>query len=324
MFECRVERDSVYDGGPRLTSFVISYPRIVLAEAVTHRTVKDCWGDGFASCERNTTEDISKNSASSRAIPYEKMAKKIKDDPYVPDWTLNRKGMQGLSTDDQELISKANRIWLNMRDYCLQGTSELHALGVHKQDVNRPLETWAGVTQVVTSSRWDNYFALRCHEAAHPALRKIARMMYLARKASTPRRLEAGQWHLPFVPLDEQMTLRWAPSPQEMARKQYPELPDLIKHSAARCAWVSYENHDKDGSPEAMLKTWDRLFAEVPVHASPVEHQLSPMLSEWEKAFPWLRSNISGWLQARKLLKHEEITEYSPTAQEIASWGEFP
>jgi hypothetical protein len=53
--DCKILADSVaWHGGERLTTFEVTFPRIVLAEFNTHRM-------------------LSRNSASSRAIPVEKM-----------------------------------------------------------------------------------------------------------------------------------------------------------------------------------------------------------------------------------------------------------
>lgn len=326
-YYCRVERDSLSPTGSRLTTFVITFPRIVLAEVVTHRLNSDTWGDCEVTwCERTTTPDISKNSASSRAIPFEKMLHKIKEDPFMPLWTINQRGMQGVPADPH-IASKANCYWEEALDKCITCAEQLASYGLHKQDINRLLEPWMWVAQVVTSARWDNFFALRCHKAAHPAFQKIARMMYLERRKSTPVELKYGQWHLPFVPMEEQMKFHYFPmgvqaydGGKPVGKISYGEIPDLIKHSAARCAWVSYENHDKDGSTEALLRTFDRLLAEVPVHASPVEHQATYTVnSHLTKEF---LSNLSPhWIQARKLLPQEEIKEYNPSEEEIASWG---
>ena len=54
--------DSLNEYGQRLTTFVLVFPRIVLAEFNTHRM-------------------LSRNSASSRAIPFEKMVKMVKKTP---------------------------------------------------------------------------------------------------------------------------------------------------------------------------------------------------------------------------------------------------
>lgn len=315
-YECGVERDSCHeDGSNRATTFVITFPRIVLAEFVTHRLNKDTWGE-LSWCDRTTDESISKNSASSRATPFAKMVEKVNADPFMPFWTANQKGMQGGETDQRQR-ELADEGWLAARDKIVHIAERLHDVGIHKQDVNRLLEPWMWVTQVVTSSRWDNFFALRCHHAAHPAFRHIARMMFLARRKSVPTKMKFGQWHLPFVSEEEQEKFYWDPFANG------PEIPDLIKFSAARCAWISYSNHDKESTPEAMLRTWDRLFAEIPVHASPVEHQLTPFKGEGYISYEQYRSNITGWIQARKLIPHEEIRDYNPSDEEVASWGEF-
>lgn len=317
MYEVRVERDSITPDGVRATSFVIQFPRRVLAEFVTHRVNSDTWGEfECIYTERTTNQDISKNSASSRAIPFKRMLEKVQTDTFYPRWTMNEKGMQGSYTTNQDVIRAANSYWDDALESCACYAEKLHELGIHKQDCNRLLEPWAWVTQIVTSSRWDNFFALRCHKAADPHFRKVARMMFLARRKSTPVALNYGQWHLPFVPMDQQMQLNWHPL------KSSALMPYLIKYSAARCGWVSYENHDKDGTPEAMLRTFDRFLADEVKHASPVEHQLSPMSKVEESNLPHLRSNIQGWIQARKLIPHEVVTNYDPSPEELATWIE--
>jgi hypothetical protein len=327
MYECRVEKHSVSPEGIELATFVITFPRSVLAEVVTHRVVSDNWGEFECSwCERTTTKDISKNSASSRAIPFSKMLEKVTTDPYVPSWTLNQKGMQGGHVDDETTVAKANNVWLSARYQMVKYAKELADLGIHKQDCNRLLEPWGWVTQVITSSRWDNFFALRCHKAAHPAFQKIARMMFLARRKSTPRPLHYGEWHLPFVKDEDSAGFAWHPGYGNVYNANEPGIPDLIKYSVARCAWVSYENHDKDASPDAHLNTWNRLFAELPIHASPCEHQATPYPTQeygrnLNGNFTKWRSNLTGWVQARKLLHMEEITKFNPSEEEIQLWG---
>ncbi len=321
MFRARTERYSVSPRGDELYTVVAEFPRVVLAEAVTHRAASDTWdGCEVVVTERATTKDMSKNSGSSRAIPFPRMLEKVNRDPYMPKWTLNQKGMQGADCNDASTIEKGDALWLRLRDAATEAAAGLHELGIHKQDCNRCLEPWAWVTQVITATGkgWNNFFNLRCHKDAHPALQRIARMIYLAKRQSEPDKLGYSQWHLPFVPREEALALRWVPSYDSLVREEVVELPDLIKFSAARCAWVSYENHDRDGSPVALLGTWGKLLGGSPKHASPVEHQGTPFMS----AFPRrLESNLKGWLQARKLLTQEHMPEYSPPDDEVASWG---
>ena len=69
--------DSKNQFGDRITTFILTFPRIVLAEFNTHRM-------------------LSRNSASSRAIPFEKMVQMVQDDPFIPiKWMKDHKGMQG-------------------------------------------------------------------------------------------------------------------------------------------------------------------------------------------------------------------------------------
>ena len=313
-YQCRVERDSVSPAGIRLTSFVISYPRVVIAEAATHRNTYDCTADGDVR-ERTTTRDISKNSASSRAIPIKRMLAAAREDPYVPEWTMHAPGMQGRDADDPHAISDATSVWLLARDEAVERVEQMHFLGLSKQNCNRLLEPFVWVTQLVTSSAWENFFALRCHESADPAIRKIARMMFLARRASTPTPLAYGQWHIPFVPIEDQQKLEWYP------RNTGDDIPDLLKFSAARCAWVSYGNAEGEGTPAKMLATWKRLTTASPPHASPTEHQATPMLEATRQVMPEWRSNLDGWLQLRRLIRGETTRAYAPSDEEIASWG---
>ena len=75
-YNAKIVLDSVGPNGARLTTFELSYPRFVHAELMTHRM-------------------FSRNSASSRAIPTEKLLARIKEDPAMPVWWgKNQSGMQ--------------------------------------------------------------------------------------------------------------------------------------------------------------------------------------------------------------------------------------
>lgn len=325
MYKCRLERYSQSPHGKKLASFVITAPRVVLAEMVTHRKNKETLGDDFSFSERTVPEDISKNSASSRAIPFLRMLENIEKDPYIPQFTMNQKGMQGQPADER-LSRDGEQEWLAALKSAAKHAANLHKMGFHKQVCNRLLEPWGWVTQIVTSANWDNFFALRCHRDADPAFSRIARMMFLEMRKHQPDQVNYGQWHLPFVPKEEALSLTWTPPLRSTfthagVQKKPIEFPDLIKHSMARCAWVSYENADKKSSPEQMIDTFNRCTAGELVHASVTEHQGTPLHPSMLTTFPRLRSNLDGWLQARKLLLREAVTEYNPSEEEIASWG---
>lgn len=98
--------------------------------------------------------------------------------------------------------------------------------------------------------------------------------------------------------------------------------PDPIQFSAARTGWVSYANNDKDGTPDQMRNTFRRFLGGSPKHGSPVEHQATPFGADNNRYTPeQFRSNLRGWIQARKLVAGERIDVYAPPADEVASWG---
>jgi hypothetical protein len=356
-YHAKVLAHSEGPDGQELFTVEARFPRIVLAEVVTHRTCRDEFGPfELTSGERTTTEDISKNSASSRAIPLARMIQAVVEDPFIPErFSAAGKGMQGAGWLEGADHEAAVRRWLRARDHAAEEAmlmvtaadreamldtlprdgatwnfvADAHAgapfpgpsVSVHKQDVNRLLEPFAWVTQVLTADRggWSNFFALRCDAAAHPAFQRVARMIYLRYRASPPELLGHGEWHLPFVPRGQRAGFRYAPGTG--ATKIPPAaVPDPIQFSAARCAWVSYENHDRDGTSEQMRATFRRLVGARPLHASPVEHQGTPWPAAAFLPDEW-RSNLRGWVQARKLLAGERTDEYRPSDEEVASWG---
>lgn len=363
MYRAEILADSLHPSSSRLQTFLIEFPRCVIAEVVTHRRNYDLWGGEFAVYERTTTPDISKNSASSRAIPVARMIRKVMDDPYVPDrFGAAGKGMQShgwltMSNHDMVgaqwlkardnavtravlMLSEGDRddLYLTLRKAGAEEAAELVAeqvhtpspsVSVHKEFVNRLLEPWAWVTQVVTSAHWDNFFALRCHETCHPAFRRVARMMYLARLKSEPAALDYGEWHLPFGPQkptnEDNMGFFWeAPAaPYATHEEAKAGVPVELWRSVARCAWTSYENSDKVATDEVVMSTVDRLIGSRPVHASPAEHQAMCAKVELGDPSQAMPSNFGdGWLQLRKLLPQERCDRYEPTAEEVAAWPE--
>ena len=237
----KVIADSLSPHGVRLTTLEIEIPRIVLAEFNTHR-------------------QLSRNSASSRAIPVEKMLARVTDDPYIPEqWDRNGAGMQGHGPLDDALAREADEFWQRACDDAIGHAQALLALGVHKQWANRLLEPFMWHTIIVTATEWSNYFNLRCHAAAHPAIRNTAEAMRGAMQASEPTRLDFGQWHLPLV--DE--------------RDDGLRTANKIKLAVARCARVSYLTHDGQRDPQADFDLHDRLLAGG--HMSPFEHVARPM-----------------------------------------------
>jgi hypothetical protein len=296
--------------GKRLTTFLLRYPRFIHSEVMTHRR-------------------FARNASSSRAIPMMKMIKEINEDPAMPErWGLNGKGMQdhGPLSPDQE--AEAKRLWLVARDNAVGVVGKLMAMKEvpHKQISNRLLEPWMHIHVLVTATEYDNFFALRCHEDADPTIKVLADRMWEAYDASEPVELQHGQWHMPFVGIEDRVLIRehlkeklGAPVAFDVTEAQMTQY--LLKLSTARCARTSYTDHyGKRPSVEKDLILHDDLVGKQPVHASPAEHQGTPdtgsyvtvpgSKSEWRWTNPSLHGPFVGFCQYRKTIPGEEIKQY--------------
>jgi len=266
-FSAKVIKDSVGPNGVRITTMELTFPRIVLAEFNTHRV-------------------FSRNSASSRAIPVEKMLARVMSDPFIPVyWGKNQKGMQADEELSEEQVRDATKKWLDARDKAVESARLMMELGVHKQITNRLLEPFLWHTVIVTSTEWSNFFALRTHKDAQPEIRAIAILALDAYNSSEPTFLESGQAHLPLVDDREQL------------HADGYTLMDVIKISVGRCARVSYLTHDGKRDPKADIELCDRLIQAG--HMSPMEH-----VAFAEDHIDWW-GNFRGWKQWRKTLPYE-------------------
>lgn len=272
MIQAKIVEDSIAPSGVRLTTFVLTYPRFIHSEFMTHRM-------------------FSRNASSSRAIPVKKSIQMVLENPVIPlAFTKNKPGMQGGDLLSGIQHEKAIKMWMYARDMALEAAEELEKLEVHKQYANRILEPFSHITVVCSATDYANFFALRCHPMAQPEIMALADLMYDEYQASNPKQMSIGDMHLPFVSDEERQEL-----PQD----------DLIKMSVARCARVSYLNHEgKKPTLEEDITLYNRLVGSAPIHASPAEHQAIAMGDESRSG------NFRGWIQYRKLLLEENIEEF--------------
>ena len=254
MIEAKVIADSISPQGDRLTTFILTFPRIILAEFNTHRM-------------------FSRNSASSRAIPFEKMVKSVQENPFIPiAWQKDHKGMQGneYATSEEEIQRRID-IWLTSRDWAIKTAKYLYQEDVTKQLCNRLLEPFMWHTVIMTSGKegLENFFDLRNHEAAEIHIQELARKMKEVYNKSIPKQLQAGEWHIPFG--DE-----WYSASSSFN----------LKVSTARCARVSYTvvgEEGKEPNYDNDLKLHDKLLESG--HFSPFEHCAKAMSDEEYKSF---------------------------------------
>jgi thymidylate synthase ThyX len=279
-YEAKIILDSVGPNGARLTTFELTYPRIVHAELLTHRV-------------------FSRNAASSRAIPTEKLLSRIESDPTIPVWWgKNQSGMQAREELAGEDLVRAQDRW---RSAVLSGVWHARRLGetgLHKQIANRAAELGMFITVVVTATEWDNFFALRDHAAAQPELADVAGKAHRLWRESQPQQLASGGWHLPYVTGHGEI---------------FNTVDEVCRVSIGRCAAVSYLNQDKKDPPADMARA-DKLAAAG--HMSPFEHVAQALTwEEWgrysrEASLAWTHKrvpvgNLWGWRQYRKDLLGE-------------------
>jgi hypothetical protein len=270
---------------------------------------------------------FSRNSASSRAIPNERLVKQVLEDPAMPVWWgKNQSGMQAREalSDEEPATCRAcgdvrevrpftccsrpsaehdlrsdrrvaADLWLLARDKAVDVSRELAAAGLHKQICNRVIEPWMFITVIVSSTEHDNWFALRDHPDAQPEIAWVARRMRELFVTNEPRCLAAGEWHLPLVD-------RWNPEhAQSTDRGESLALEaegfaaeEIRRISVGRCARVSYLTHDGRRAPREDLALADRLAGSSPGHWSPFEHVAMAL------EHPTPSGNFAGWRQFRK------------------------
>ena len=258
--KAKIVADSINQQGDRLTSLVLTYPRIIHAEMMTHRM-------------------FSRNASSSRAVPVDKMIKAVKENTFCPfEFQKSHKGMQGseyfTGIERQECIN----LWLESAELALQQAEKMKAKGISKQIINRILEPYQYYTMLITGSKegWDNFFELRCPSykiddidntrfkswkdlisfikgrdkvddsviesyeqfsvieklqknkgQAEIHIMNLAEKIYDAIQNSVPLQLKENQWHIPF---------------EDKINELYPNLTleDKIKVSVGMAANTSY------------------------------------------------------------------------------------
>lgn len=268
MIECQVIADSVM-GCTRITSVQVKYPRFILPQLNTHRV-------------------FSRSTASSRAVPTAKLIEMIRNEPVVPvHWGQNQAGMVAENKLSMGRAAAAEAVWKEAA-YSAANTAQLLAdIGVHKQVVNRILEPFMWAETIITATEWDNFFKLRIADDAQPEIQALAKAIKKAMDESVP--VERA-FHLPYLRDDELDETRWT-------------YAQRAKISAARCARVSYLNHNKQmPSVDEDFALADRLIEAG--HMSPFDHQA--MFDGGEK-YRNENRNFTNWKPYRAILEDKGL-----------------
>lgn len=268
-----VVKDSVGPHGIRLTTLHCRFPREVLVEFNTHRM-------------------FSRNASSRRAIPTAKMVQAVVDFPYFPEFCENQPGMSAGKTIGPERMKIARAVWLNAQRAMVECARQLNDLGVQKSWPAWLIQPFSFVDVVVSATDWNNFFAQRIDEGAQPEMQVLASLMKIAIEKSKPELLKFGQWHLPFI------------KPEDVDYFDG-NIEKLKLVSTARCARVSYVNHNGERDPIEDVQLGYRLLGSLPLHSSPFEQTAKAVNYRDLDGNPAYIGNFRGWWQMRKDIPNE-------------------
>lgn len=264
MISAKIIADSKNKFGDRITSFELVFPRIVLAEFNTHRMFSRNSASSRAIKFSKMLEMVKTNPF----IPIRWMKDHVgmQGNEYFDEnqkFSLNElkdvmferlmKIYDVEDADNLDLIETFEKVmfeeffdlnssytfeefWLIIRDKILNCALLLSMLGLTKQIVNRLLEPFMWHKVILTSCKYENWFALRNHPAAEIHIAELARVMLLAYNDSTPKELKSGEWHIPYGDdiTDEKLGSYFGYHSHDLMNEM------RIKISTSRCAGVSY------------------------------------------------------------------------------------
>jgi thymidylate synthase ThyX len=263
--------DSINPNGDRISTLILRYPRIIHSELMTHRV-------------------FSRNAASSRAIPLNKMIEMVSKDPFIPQyWLKNKSGMSGGEEASQDEIKALCEIWLGAMDDMIKRVGQIDKFNIHKSIPNRLLEPFMFIEVLCTATEWQNFFDLRVHPDAEPHFNELATKIYDARRASQPKQLQWGEWHIPSKETEEECKL---------------DLSTRLKIATAKAARISYANHDKEYSVENQVDRTNKLITSG--HFSPLEH--CAQANEYVFcSSETLRKSLNNWLHEEYMDEYNEV-----------------
>ena len=259
-----------------LWTFELMYPRYIHSEFMTHRV-------------------FSRNASSSRAIPVKRMIEQVRENTVIPPKVfMNQKGMVGETEADPVTTTAFYVLWEEAAENACKTAEMMERLGIHKQHVNRILEPFQFIKVIVTATDWYNFFVLRLAPDAQPEIRELASAIYDEMNRYRNKDvgvLELDKEHIvvsiPYI-TDEDI--------KEIGKEEYHL---LMKISAARCARVSYNNHDGSKPDiEKDLKLYGHLYDSK--HMSPMEHACIRDEDHRKNA------NLTGWKSLRYLIETYE------------------
>lgn len=266
--EVQIIADSVGQRSGRITTFELTYPRIIHSEFMTHRL-------------------FSRNAMSSRAVPIKKMVELIRTNMAMPvRFGSNQPGMQDKGLEHDGMVDVAGfcrkltgrEAWAIAAKRACDMALSLEEAGYHKQIANRLIEPFQMMKTVMTTTEMENFLWLRVDADADPTIEVLANLMKEAMDNSEPEWLPAGVWHTPYVdhvygfgPEGDAHIFEGYCVLDENDRPVMLTEEEALRISASCCGQVSYRR--LDSTKDKALDIYTRLVAGKKVHASPFEHQ---------------------------------------------------
>lgn len=272
-YDATILGDSITLDGVRVTTMEVTFPRPYLAELNTHRLISR---DGYE-------QELSRNSASSRAIPTEKNIERVLRHPYVPA-TFNKrvKGMGvGEELDAVQQVA-ASDLWLAAAGASAGYANQLNEIGIDKSRANRLLEPFMWHTAILTATEWENFFGLRCPDGdevdytfpAQPEIQQLAILMRKALRGSEPKELEQASWHAPMFDWDEEFEILRGHM-GGIAVPMNEAINGALLVASRRLARVSFDKHSDD---ELIMLSYNKGVELAQLsHYSPMEHCVRPI-----------------------------------------------
>lgn len=306
--------DSINQQGDRITTMLVTFPRFILAELNTHRM-------------------LSKNSASSRAIPFKKMIESVQNNPFIPiAWQKEHSGMQGTEYFNQAISNDIQDQWLEAKNTAVNKAKLLSQYGVTKQICNRLLEPFMWHTVLITATEWENFFALRCpqYEFNHKTFKSKKDALVEINKILGESDFNDVNDYLQWTTLNKGMAeihmMLLAEAMWDAMNESIPKqlkagewhcpfgdkinitdrfawdnsegelIEAKVKISTAMAARTSYTvvGDEKEFSYDKQISLHDRMANQVPFHASPFEHCARAMSDEE------YGSHVKGWYEQPK------------------------
>ena len=229
-----------------VVTFELTYPLFIHAELLTHRV-------------------FSRNCASARAIPANRMIELVKASSTAPNvFRHNKAGMSAgapLSDFDNEI---AHHIWQDAMFKaiaCVEELTDPCGPNVHKQWANRLLMPFTHMRTVLTGTEFDNFFDLRSgsigDSGAQDEISILANQMEYQFKNTES---EISVCHIPYSDY------------KTGTHKGAYGMVDALIRSIAKISRISYMREDRETDIIEDSRQILRL-TEGKFHASPFEHQ---------------------------------------------------